>query len=81
MLYVTLKERPHISQYIRKLVVRPNHPSGWADLTSEKHLHEVGFAVEIEKLVRDGRLRNLTAFGWEGSEAPMDGLWLALRSW
>jgi hypothetical protein len=67
---------PQLAAHIRKLVVRPNHPSRWGN---EKPVEESWVADVLEQLASSRHLENLHTFIWDGLESPKDSLWLALR--
>ncbi|KAF8207084.1 hypothetical protein K438DRAFT_1962716 [Mycena galopus ATCC 62051] len=73
-----LASKPHLAAYIRKLVVRPNHPSRWAR-ANEKSVEESWVSDVLEQLASSGHLENLQTFIWDGLESPKDFLWLGLR--
>ncbi|KAF8640283.1 hypothetical protein AX16_010178 [Volvariella volvacea WC 439] len=69
-----------LTRHVRYLTIRINYPSGWATtIQSEKHIDELNFALTLEEIARQGALRTLQMFRWDGSEAPKDSLWLTLR--
>ncbi|KAJ6468375.1 hypothetical protein C8R45DRAFT_1105736 [Mycena sanguinolenta] len=71
-----LVSEPHLCAHIRKLTVRPNHPSRWGN---EKSVDESWVVDALEQLASSGHLENLNTFIWDGLESPKDSLWLVLR--
>ncbi|KAJ7645388.1 hypothetical protein B0H17DRAFT_450243 [Mycena rosella] len=69
---------PNMAAHMRKLIVRPNHPSCWAR-TNEPAVDESWVADTLARLASSGHLANLHTFIWDGMESPSDSLWLALR--
>ncbi|KAJ7116469.1 hypothetical protein C8R44DRAFT_792623 [Mycena epipterygia] len=67
---------PNVAEHIRRLAVRPNHPSRWGN---DKPVDESWVAATLEQLAAAGHLENLHTFIWDGLESPTDSLWLTLR--
>ncbi|KAF8187063.1 hypothetical protein K438DRAFT_1973237 [Mycena galopus ATCC 62051] len=81
-LEMLLSDRPDVTRYIRRLVVRPNHIERRSSAQRPaKHLDEGWVVQSIVKLATSGRLPRLTSFFWDGSEMPQDdSLWSTLRA-
>ncbi|KAJ6570109.1 hypothetical protein DFH09DRAFT_917578, partial [Mycena vulgaris] len=69
---------PTTAIHMRKLAVRPNHPSRWTR-GNEATVDESWVAATLAQLATSGCLKNLHTFIWDGLESPSDSLWLTLR--
>lgn len=74
-----LTQRSDLTRHIKKLIVRPNHPPGWANRT-DKSIDESWVSSMIEEIALHDNLMALNTFLWDGLEMPNDSLWLTLRT-
>ncbi|KAL0948235.1 hypothetical protein HGRIS_010835 [Hohenbuehelia grisea] len=66
--------RPSYARHVKQLVLRPNH---LRPLSSQALVDEDRVSRAVELLAPN--LQALETFIWDGSEAPMDRVWVSLR--